>query len=50
VRGDARRLDAALRQLGREHGVEARIACDGDRLSFADDRHPSRARRMARRA
>jgi hypothetical protein len=34
VRGDARMLSAALRQLGREHGVEARFACDGDRVSL----------------
>jgi phosphoribosyl 1,2-cyclic phosphodiesterase len=38
VRGDARALDAALQQLGREHGVEARFACDGDRLCLADGR------------
>jgi len=36
VRGDARKLNAALRRIGRQHGVEARFACDGDRLSFPD--------------
>jgi phosphoribosyl 1,2-cyclic phosphodiesterase len=35
VRGDARRLDALVRRLGREHGVEARLAHDGDQLSFS---------------
>ncbi len=37
VRGDARKLNAALRRMGRHHGVEARFACDGDRLSFPDN-------------
>jgi phosphoribosyl 1,2-cyclic phosphodiesterase len=50
VRGDARKMNAALRQLGRERGVEARIASDGDRLSFADGRHQSRSRRVTKRA
>ena len=40
VRGDARKLDAALRQLGREHGVGACFACDGGRLFFVDGRQP----------
>jgi phosphoribosyl 1,2-cyclic phosphodiesterase len=35
VRGDARRLNAMIRRLGREYGVEAHLACDGDRLSFS---------------
>ena len=35
VREDARRLNALLRRLGCENGVDARLACDGDRLSFA---------------
>ena len=34
VRGDARRLDALVRRLGREYGIEAHLACDGDRLPF----------------
>ena len=36
VRGDARRLDALVRQLGREHGIAGSLACDGDRLSLDD--------------
>lgn len=36
VGGDARRLNAVLRRLGREHDVEARLACDGDRLLFTN--------------
>lgn len=36
VRGDARKLNAMLRRIGHQHGVDARFACDGDRLSFAD--------------
>jgi phosphoribosyl 1,2-cyclic phosphodiesterase len=32
TRGDARRLNASVRSIGRQYGVEARIACDGDRL------------------
>ena len=47
VRGDARKLDAALRQLGREHGVEACFACDGDWLFFVDNRSPRWTRRPA---
>ncbi len=34
VRGDVRTLSAVLRRLGREHGVEARFAYDGDRFLF----------------
>ena len=34
VRGDARALSATVRQLGREHGIDARLARDGDRLCF----------------
>jgi hypothetical protein len=47
VRGDARKLDAALRQLCREHGVEACFACDGDWLFFVDNRSPRWTRRPA---
>ena len=35
VRGDARRLTAVVGDLGRDHGIDARLACDGDRLRFA---------------
>jgi len=34
VRGDPRELSATVRRLGREHGIDARLACDGDRLSL----------------
>jgi phosphoribosyl 1,2-cyclic phosphodiesterase len=36
--GDARRLNALLRRLGRERDVNARFACDGLRLTFPSDR------------
>jgi hypothetical protein len=36
VQGDARELDALVRRLGRDHGIEARVARDGDHLSFSD--------------
>ncbi len=35
VRGEARALAAALRQLGAEHSVDARFACDGERLRLS---------------
>ena len=35
VRGDPRVLDATVRKLGRECGVDARLARDGDRLLFS---------------
>jgi ribonuclease BN (tRNA processing enzyme) len=35
VRGDARPLGPLGRRLGRNHGIEARLARDGDRLSFS---------------
>ena len=34
VRGDPRALSATVRKLGRERGIDARLARDGDRLSF----------------
>jgi phosphoribosyl 1,2-cyclic phosphodiesterase len=37
VRGDARVLSATVRRLGREHDIDARLACDGDRLCFFRD-------------
>jgi phosphoribosyl 1,2-cyclic phosphodiesterase len=36
VRGDVRKLDLLVQRLGREYGVEARIARDGECLSFSD--------------
>jgi phosphoribosyl 1,2-cyclic phosphodiesterase len=47
VRGDASKLDATLQRLGREHGVEARFACDGDRLSLPDRRRPRWTKKRA---
>lgn len=35
VGADARRIEAMVRSLGRAHGVEARLAHDGDCLSFS---------------
>jgi phosphoribosyl 1,2-cyclic phosphodiesterase len=35
VKSDARRIDARIRQLGAEHGVEASIAYDGFTLTLA---------------
>jgi phosphoribosyl 1,2-cyclic phosphodiesterase len=37
VRGDARRLNALIRRIGYEYGVDARLASDGDRLLLTDD-------------
>ena len=34
VRGDPRAMSATVRRLGRERGIDARLARDGDRLSF----------------
>lgn len=34
VRSAGRGLDALVRRLGRDHAVNASLACDGDRLSF----------------
>ncbi len=34
MRGDARILNATVRTLGREHGIDASLARDGDRLLF----------------
>lgn len=35
VRGEARALNAAVRQLGRAQGIDACLACDGNRLSLS---------------
>lgn len=37
VRGDVRVTNAAVRRLGRDHGVDACVACDGDRFLFPGD-------------
>jgi hypothetical protein len=39
-----------LRELGREHGIDARIAVDGDRLCFPDQEHGRPSRRTRKRA
>jgi len=40
VGGDARRLNALVRRLGRERDIEVRIACDGDRLILPSRNRP----------
>jgi hypothetical protein len=34
VREETRWISAAVRQVGRDHGIDARLASDGDRLSL----------------
>ncbi len=48
VGGDARRLNAVLRRLGRERDLEARLACDGDQVLFTNGDSPKRAAGSAR--
>jgi len=36
VRGDSRKLNATIGEIGREHGIDARLASDGDRLRFPE--------------
>jgi hypothetical protein len=36
VRGDARTMDTIVRNLGRKHGIDARLASDSDRLHLLD--------------
>ena len=50
VRGDARVLNATVRRLGRDLGIDARLACDGDRLIFVGDERGSRTQRTLKRA
>ena len=47
VRGDARKLKAALRQFGREHRIEATFASDGHKLALARGRQQRWARKRA---
>jgi phosphoribosyl 1,2-cyclic phosphodiesterase len=47
VRAGARKMNVALQKLGSEHGVDARFACDGDRLFLADGRQPRWTRKRA---
>ena len=35
VKGDARRIEARIRELGREHGVDASVARDGLTIELA---------------
>jgi hypothetical protein len=50
VRGDARILNASLWQLGRECGIEAHLACDGDRLALPSGVECDRMRLVRKRA
>jgi phosphoribosyl 1,2-cyclic phosphodiesterase len=42
VRGNARALTEIVRRLGREHGIDACLACDGDRFRLPEGRAISR--------
>jgi hypothetical protein len=37
VRADARKPNASIRRLSHEYGVDAQLACDGDRLAISYD-------------
>jgi phosphoribosyl 1,2-cyclic phosphodiesterase len=37
VRGNARTMDTIVRHLGRKHGIDARLAFDGDRLRLLEE-------------
>jgi len=50
VRADARMLNASVRRLGREHGIDASVACDGDRLAFPGCGQRNSTQRMPKRA
>ena len=50
VGGDARRLNALVRRLGHERGIDARLACDGCRLSFSEGGPAQLGQRMKRHA
>jgi hypothetical protein len=46
VRGNARKLNAQVRQLGRQQGIDASVACDNDKLDFVrkeDDKRKTKA-------
>jgi len=47
VRANVRTINATLQQLGRDYSVEARFACDGDRLFLADGRQARWTRERA---
>jgi ribonuclease BN (tRNA processing enzyme) len=50
VRGNARELSAAVRKLGRERGIDARLARDGDRLCLPGVDRRQKTERMPERA
>jgi phosphoribosyl 1,2-cyclic phosphodiesterase len=50
VRGDVRALNASVQQLGYDHGIDARLACDGDRLTFRNHGQVARMSWMPKRA
>ena len=50
VRGDARALNASVQQLGYDHGIDARLACDGDRLTFRNHGQVARMSWIPKRA
>jgi hypothetical protein len=50
VRGDARMLNAHIEQLGYHYGIDARLACDGDRLTFSDHHGAVRMKWTRKRA
>ena len=50
VRGNARGLSAAIRRLGRAQGIDARLACDGNRLSLSGGGPRGRRYRARKRA
>ena len=50
VRGDARAASAFVRKLGRERGIDARLASDGDRLCFPGYDRRKETKRMLERA
>jgi len=50
VRGEARALNASVEQLGYDHGIDARLACDGDRLTFSNHGQITRMHWIPKRA
>lgn len=50
VGGDARRLNARVRRLGRERDIDVRIACDGDRLILGNGRRRNEIQWIAKHA
>jgi ribonuclease BN (tRNA processing enzyme) len=50
VRGDARALNASVQALGYDRGIDARLACDGDRLTFRNHGQLGRMHWIQKRA